>query len=159
MIWGVIAIIAGLVLGARAIVLIPAVYLLARKDKDLGLVAYFFYGVGLVGDVFVRDVLSFEALKALLLGIFPALMVLREILIGGEFKESYTVDRERVRVFLDLRVILFAVIVLGLMAAVKVKYEYLYTAESQVAVMAGLALLFLLLTLKRDVKKVGMFGR
>ncbi|NJE25876.1 hypothetical protein E3E22_04420 [Thermococcus sp. MV5] len=68
MIWGIIAIITGLVLRSKAIVLIPLVYLLARKNKDLGLIAYFFYGVALIGDVFVKDILSFEALKALLLG-------------------------------------------------------------------------------------------
>ena len=60
MIWGIIAVIGGLILRARAVVLIPLVYLLARKNKDLGLIAYFFYAVALMNDVFVRDVLSFE---------------------------------------------------------------------------------------------------
>jgi len=159
MIWGIIAVIGGLILRARAVVLIPLVYLLARKNKDLGLIAYFFYGVALIGDVFVKDILSFEALKALLLGVFPALMILREILIGSEFKESYKLDRSRLEIFLDIRVFIFALIIIGLMAFVKVKYGYLYTLENQVAAVAGLALLFLLVGLREDVKRVGMFER
>ena len=159
MIWGIIAVIAGLVLRSKAIVLIPLVYLLTRKNKDLGLIAYFFYGVALIGDVFVKDILSFDALKALLLGAFPALMVFREILIGSEFKESYKLDRSRLEIFLDIRVFIFVLIIIGLMAFVKIKYGYLYTTENQVTAVAGLALLFLLVSLREDVKKVGMFER
>ncbi|USH00459.1 hypothetical protein K1720_03070 [Thermococcus argininiproducens] len=159
MIWGIIAFISGLVLRSKAIVLIPVIYFLARKNKDLGLIAYFFYAVALMGDVFVKDIISFEALKVIFLGAFPALMVLREVLIGVEFKESYKLERSRLEFFLDVKAFLFVLIVVGLMVAVKIKYEYLYTTENQVAVAAGLALLFLLLTLREDVKRVGMFER
>ena len=157
MIWGIIAVIGGLILRARAVVLIPLVYLLARKDRDLGLIAYFFYAVALMNDVFVRDVLSFETLKTILLGAFPALMVLREILIGMEFRESYKLDRSRLEIFLDIRVFIFVLIIIGLMAFVKVKYGYLYNTENQVAAVAGLALLFLLVSLRKDVKRVDIF--
>lgn len=159
MIWGIIAIIGGLLLKSKAVVLIPLVYLLDRKNKDLGLIAYFFYVVALIGDVFVRDVLSFEALKALLLGVFPALMVLREVLIGREFKESYKLEKSRIGFFLDLKVFLFVLALIALMVFVKVKYEYLYTTENQVAVATGLALIFSLLTIRWDVKKAKMFTK
>ncbi|NJE25875.1 hypothetical protein E3E22_04415 [Thermococcus sp. MV5] len=81
-------------------------------------------------------------------------MVFREILIGSEFKESYKLDRPRLEIFLDIRVFLFVLIIIGLMTLVKVRYGYLHTAENQVAVVAGLALLFLLVSLREDVKKV-----
>lgn len=157
MIWGIIAIIGGLILRARAVVLIPLVYLLARKDRDLGLIAYFFYAVALMNDVFVRDVLSFETLKTILLGAFPALMVLREILIGMEFRESYKFKKSEMEVFLDLRVWAFILILVGLMSIVKLRYEYLYTPENQVSVATGLAIIFLLLALREDVKRLEIF--
>ena len=158
MIWGIIAIIGGLILRARAVVLIPLVYLLARKDRDLGLIAYFFYAVALMNDVFVRDVLSFETLKTILLGAFPALMVLREILIGMEFRESYKFKKSEMEVFLDLRVWAFILALVGLMSIVKLRYEYLYTPENQVSVATGLAIIFLLLALREDVKRLEIFG-
>ncbi|ASJ10304.1 hypothetical protein A3L12_02830 [Thermococcus sp. P6] len=149
MIWGIIAIIAGLILRAKAVVLIPFVYLLARKDKDLGLIAYFFYTVALIGEVTVSDLLSLGALKAFLLGAFPALMVLREILTGK-------VTVSKIKRSLDPVVISFVVILLSLGAFLKVEYSYIYTAENQVAIMTGLTLLFVLLML-RDLRKVDMF--
>lgn len=158
MIWGIIAVIGGLILRARAVVLIPLVYLLARKDRDLGLIAYFFYAVALMNDVFVRDVLSFETLKVILLGAFPALMVLREILIGMEFRESYKFKKPEMEVFLDLRVWAFILTLVGLMSIVKLRYEYLYTPENQVSVATGLAIIFLLLALREDVKRLEIFG-
>lgn len=148
MIWGIIAIIAGLILRAKAVVLIPFVYLLARKDKDLGLIAYFFYAVALIGEVTVSDLLSLGALKAFLLGAFPALMVLREILTEGS--GGLQVKQP------DPKLLSFVVVLLSLGAFLKVEYSYLYPAENQVAIMTGLTLLFVLLML-RDVRKVNMF--
>ncbi|USS41072.1 hypothetical protein NF865_02315 [Thermococcus aggregans] len=157
MIWGVIAIIGSLLLRAKAVVLIPLVYLLARKSKDLGLLAYFFYAIWLMNDVFVKDFLSFEAIKVLLLGVLPSLMVLREVLVGVEFRGSYNFKKPDMKVFLDLRVVVFVLVVVGLMVVLRLRYEYLYTVENQVSLMAGLSMMFLLLSLKREVKKVEMF--
>jgi len=159
MIWGIIAVIGGLILRAKAVVLIPLVYLLARKDRDLGLLTYFFYAVVLMNDVFVGDFLSFETLEVILLGVLPSLMVLREILVGVDFRESYKFKKSDMEVFLDLKVWVFVLIVVGLMAFVKFKYEYLYTVENQVSLIAGLTIIFLLLTLREDVKRLEMFGK
>lgn len=172
MMWGIIATITSLLLKSKAVVLVPIVYLLARKNKDLGLLAYFFYTIILMNDVFVNDFLSFDALKGILLGVFPSLMMLGEILSGGNTKktgESYRDFLHHVGTFkvgfslnfesiIELAPeILLLLTLVGVMGFLKLRYEYLLTTENQVAIMAGIAILYSLLNL-RDTKKVKMFG-
>ncbi|EHR79120.1 hypothetical protein OCC_01284 [Thermococcus litoralis DSM 5473] len=162
MIWGIVAVIGGLILGSKAVVLIPLVYLLTRKSKDLGLLAYFFYGIVLVNEVSFSDVISFGSLKGFLLGVVPSLGVLREILVGFEFGKI-----PKFRSFSDLvrfvgnksyfyKTMIFLVVVFALIAVIKMRYSYLYTAENQVTILAALTLLFVLFNMK-EVKKTVMF--
>ncbi|HIH72423.1 MAG: Uncharacterized protein XD43_0731 [Thermococcales archaeon 44_46] len=152
MIWGIIAVIGGLILGAKAIVLIPLVYLLARKSKDLGLIAYFFYALLLMNEVFVEGFLSFEAVKAILLGVLPSLMILKEVLVG-----AYKFEKPEIKDFIDVKIGLFVLAILVLMAILKLRYEYLYTIENQTSLVAGLAVIFVLLNLRKEIKGVEMF--
>jgi len=159
MIWGIVAVIGGLILGSKAVVLIPLVYLLTRKSKDLGLLAYFFYGIVLVNEVSFSDVISFGSLKGFLLGVVPSLGVLREILVG--FGKIPRLEFESFSDFVGnksyfYKTVIFLAVVFALMIILKMRYSYLYTAENQVTILAALTLLFVLFNMK-EVKKTVMF--
>ncbi|WP_175060106.1 hypothetical protein [Thermococcus sp. 2319x1] len=163
MIWGIIAIIGGLLLKSKAVILIPVVYLSGRKSKDLGLLSYFFYGVVLVNGIFVEDVISSGALKRILLGVIPSLGVLREILVGFEFGKIPKLEFGSFGDFVGdksyfYKTVIFLVVVFALMIVLKMRYSYLYTAENQVAILAALTLLFVFSNMK-EVKKIVMFER
>lgn len=159
MMWGIVAVIGGIILGAKAAFVVPFLYLIARKNKDAALIAYVFYAVVLMNDVPVSDFLSFKMLEGVLLGVLPAMMVLREILVGVKLDRREVFKKPEVNVALDLEVLVFIIVVVGLMAVLKLRYGYLYTPENQVSLVAGLTLIFLLRVLRKDVRQVKMFEK
>ncbi|BAA29463.1 hypothetical protein [Pyrococcus horikoshii] len=83
MIWILASLIAGIALRAWSVFILPLAYIIGRRNRDLGLLTYFLYGVLLVREVFVRDLISEEAFVSLGL-LVPSVLALREI--GEEFR-------------------------------------------------------------------------
>ncbi|MBC7114059.1 MAG: hypothetical protein H5T47_00325 [Archaeoglobi archaeon] len=86
MIWMVIAIISGVMHGVELVAVLPVIYLLARKNRDLALISFFLYSSLLPFQLNLSEIFSGETLEASLsLGI-PSVMVLDEILRESEIR-------------------------------------------------------------------------
>ncbi|AIF70338.1 hypothetical protein PAP_09815 [Palaeococcus pacificus DY20341] len=170
MMWLIASLIGGFILKAKAVVLLPLAYLASKKSKELALAVYFFYGVILVNEVFIRDVLSYEGVRTFILIVLPSLMVLKEVLEGFEVPKNIDAILLFPIIFLFLgilhEVLFFAGIIfmvfpklnikhfvtaknllisigllfLGLIT-IRLAYEPLYTPETQVAIVTAFTIL------------------
>ncbi|QDA30589.1 hypothetical protein FH039_01715 [Thermococcus indicus] len=80
MMWLFVALLGGLALGARSVLLLPLAYLASWKRRDWGLAVYFLFGVLALNEVRIGDVLSYAAVKAVFFLILPSFMALREMM-------------------------------------------------------------------------------
>ncbi|AHF79400.1 hypothetical protein [Thermococcus paralvinellae] len=180
MIWLIASLIGGIAFKAWAVILLVVAYLVSRKSRDLALLIYFFYGVLLIGEIHVRDFISYESLKALVI-IVPSIPVLREILSGAELKIKFNllqligvvvlaagllyehlllvgtallIAGEKRLSFRALRdVAVGTILLLSMLWIVKTKYPYLYTPENQVSIVTGFTILLILKEI-RNLRKV-----
>ena len=180
MIWLIASLIGGIAFKAWAVILLVVAYLASRKNRDLALLIYFFYGILLINEVRVGDFISYESLKALAI-VVPSVAVLEEILGGAEVKIKLTqlqaagvlilaigvfyeyllpvgiallIAGEDELSFEGLRATVVVLLLLLLpLWVVKERYPHLYTSENQVAI-AGSFVVFLILRGVRDLRKV-----
>ncbi|NJE00425.1 hypothetical protein [Thermococcus sp. JdF3] len=82
MMWLFVALLGGLALGARSVLLLPLAYLASWRRRDWGLAIYFVFGVLVLNEVSIGDVLSYAAVKAAFFLILPSFMALREMMSG-----------------------------------------------------------------------------
>lgn len=185
MIWLIASLIGGMAFRTRAVILLPVAYVLSRKNRDLALLLYFFYGVLLVNEVQFKDFVSYESLKALAIAV-PSVAVLKEILGGAEINLKLNplqaagvlilaigifygyllpvgiallIAGEGELSFGALRDTAIALLaLLSLLWMVKWRYPYLYTPENQVAITAGLVILLALKEV-RNLKKANFEPR
>ncbi|KUH34448.1 hypothetical protein APY94_02100 [Thermococcus celericrescens] len=80
MMWLFVALLGGLALGARSVLLLPLAYVASWKRRDWGLAIYFVFGVLALNEVRIGDVLSYAAVKAVFFLILPSFMALREMM-------------------------------------------------------------------------------
>ena len=180
MIWLIASLIAGIAFKAWVVILLVVAYMISRKSRDLALLIYFFYGILLINRVHVKDLISYESLKALVM-VVPSIAVLREILSGTELKVKFSLlqligifilaagllyeylllvgialliaGEERLS-FRALKDVTAGVLILfSMLWIVKVKYPYMYTPENQVAIAAGFTILLILKEI-RNLRKV-----
>ncbi len=176
MIWLIASLIGGMAFKAWAVILLVVAYLASRKSRDFALLIYFFYGILLINEVHVRELISYESLKALAI-IVPSIAVLKEILSGAGLKVRFSL-LQLIGIFVLAAGLLYeyllpvgitlliageeelgfralrdvtagALILFSMLWIVKVKYSYLYTPEGQVAIAAGFVILLILKEIRK----------
>jgi hypothetical protein len=183
MIWLIAALAGGLALRAYAVLLLSLVYAFSRKSRDWTLAVYFIYGVLILGEVWVKDVLSYQSLRVTLMLLIPSLMALREAMEGFEIPRRpepevlIPVLLFITGVFYDA--LFFAGILIALLPGFKTQhfvtaknllaavgfliiviggirliYPQAYTPENQTAIIAAITILAVLFLARREPKRV-----
>jgi|Deesub1362A_J573_1020465.scaffolds.fasta_scaffold05320_2 hypothetical protein len=183
MIWLVIFLVSGIILKVKVVAALPLVYLISKRNKDFGLLSYFFYIILLLSEIQLSNLFSFESFRISVLVAIPSVMCLSEILQGFEKPRgmrSYSIILLSImglihEVFLvfavfsallmklsveDLKNTMKSKVTVLLFALLLIsfislwKLEILYI-ENQIAVVGSAVIIAILML--RDVKKVDFF--
>ncbi|NJE11142.1 hypothetical protein [Thermococcus sp. MAR1] len=172
------AVIAGLMTGSRVLLLAPLVYIVSRKNRDAGLMAYFLLSLYTGGEVFSSSLYTYDGLVTALVYASSMVLLLDDSLLGRRisrlelfvvpfliagilFPEAFiagSVFYFAVRFRIDARVAGVVGAMLLLFTAARGYLDVPGGASNQAVVLAGFALfLAVMTTLRGNLKKVDLF--